>query len=327
MRTWRRRRSVRSGSEGGASTRVTRVRDRLANYLGNHRHILLDSLLRMRRTPLATGMTLAVIGIAFALPTSLHMLLGAVEQLGLEQQMQVRLSVYLQQPDHLDRLNAQVADMPGVAAVTAMSPELALAEFERWSGLGDVLAELEDNPLPALLIVKPSSDEPAPVQALKKRLESLPGVDSAVLDLDWLQRLTRLRELIDRAVVMLFAASGLGVALVIGNTVRLAIAARRAEVEVIRLVGATDRFVRRPFLYSGLWFGIGGALLGWLMVQAAALHLQGAVDELLQLYGGSVSLRLPLSSGLALLATGGGLGVGAAWLVTARTLREFDMAR
>jgi len=181
--------------------------------------------------------------------------------------------------------------------------------------------------LPAVLVVSPRTDS-ADLQTTQKLLEqiqSLPDVEQAQLDLQWVDRLFRIMALGQRLALTLGLLLGVAVLLVIGNTVRLAIESRRAEIVVVKLVGATDAFVRRPFLYMGIWYGLGGGLLAWLMVNLVIFWLSGSVAELVAAYDGEFGL-----SGLGFLATlllwlsSALLGLLGAWLAVGRHLSKIE---
>ena len=210
-----------------------------------------------------------------------------------------------------------------VAATRLVSRQEALQEFQQLSGFGDVLRNLDDNPLPNLILVTPAAQRLDGEQAalLQAHLQQEAGVARAVLDMAWVQRLNALMHLSRRLVMVLAAILALGVLLVIGNTIRLAIENRRDEIVVVKLVGGSDAFVRRPFLYTGLWYGLGGASLSWIIVSAALWGLRGPLSALALLYQSDFHLQgLGTTAGLQLLLLGGALGLLGAWLAVARHL-------
>jgi cell division transport system permease protein len=185
------------------------------------------------------------------------------------------------------------------------------------------LRHLEDNPLPVLIIVSPGGEALSAEVAgqLQRELQAMAGVDEAVLDMAWVQRLNALMALAQRFVLALGLLFALGVLLIVGNTIRLAIENRRDEIVVVKLVGGSDAFVRRPFMYTGLWYGLGGAVLAWFIVALALWGLRAPLAELASLYQSSFALRgLSATRSLLLLAAGSGLGLLGAWLAVARHL-------
>lgn len=299
-------------------------------YLQRHAQVALDSLGRLYRNPLASMMTAAVIGIALALPSGLYLLLDNLQRLSGSWDNQASLSVFLK--DEVPAKSAQhlaerIGEWTEVASVQLITPEQALAEFSAHSGFSDALEALDENPLPAVLIVLPESanSRPDAAEALQQRLRNLPEVELAQLDLEWVQRLTAMIEIARRGILVISALLALAVLLVIGNTIRLEIQNRRQEIVVTKLIGATNPFVRRPFLYSGLWYGVLGALLAWLLISTGFWLLAGPVTTLAGLYQSDFVLRtLPLLSLASLLGGGGLLGLLGSWLAVGRHLDEIE---
>ncbi len=304
----------------------------LALWLERHAQTFLASLGRLVRAPLGSLLTIAVIGIALALPAALGLLVDNARLASGGWQDALDVSVYLKTgvPQHeAARLSERVAARGDVSEAHFVSPAAGLADFRRWSGLGSALDALKDNPLPAMIVVRPRAPASGPdlgaIARLAAELRALPGVDQVQLDTDWVRRFTALLEALRRAVLLVATLLGLAVLMIVGNTVRLDIDARRAEIEVVKLVGGSDGFVRRPFLYGGFWYGLGGALLGWLLVEGLVLALAGPIGHVAAAYGSAFELHgLGLHASLALLATGTGLGWAGAFLSATRHLRRID---
>ncbi len=314
----------------GARQRKTRFKDRLASYKSHHRQVALDSLRRMLRRPATTLMTWLVIAIALALPAGLFVGLNNVDALSGGWEGAARLSLFLRDGVS-DREARALAETLGrreeVAKVEYISPEQALEEFRQSSGFGEVLDALDSNPLPGLLLVTPGFDhsQAGAVAALEADFAKLPAVDLVKLDMAWIQRLNSITELLRRMTLALAAMLGVGVLLIIGNTIKLAIESRRDEIMVVKLVGGTNAFVRRPFLYTGLWYGLGGGVLAWLLVQGGLVWLAGPVSRLSALYGSEFTLLgLGVINSLLLWLGGSLLGLGGAWLVVGRELRAIE---
>ena len=336
--TARRRASDREGGEGrrvearGGQTRPRRpsVALRLRAYGISHLQSLLHSLGRMVRTPLASLMTVAVIGIALALPTGLHVLLQNLQGVSAGWESSAQISLFLKRDldgQAVSALEARVRAMPEVAEVSRITPEQALAEFRSLSGFGEALDALDENPLPTVLVIQPRLEfrDALMVETLLARVRDLSGVELAQLDMAWVRRLFALMEIGKRAVLVLAALLALAVLLIVGNTIRLAIENRREEIEVQKLIGATDAFIRRPFLYTGFWHGLGGALMAWLLVSLSLALLDGPVQRLALLYDSGLSLTgMGAGTSLLLLAGGAALGLLGAWLAVGRHLREIE---
>jgi cell division transport system permease protein len=188
-----------------------------------------------------------------------------------------------------------------------------MAEFRDNSGFGKALDALTDNPLPDTLIVTPSLDASTPqgTATLKQAIAAMADVQTVQLDTEWVKRLHAMLDILRRVVALTAGLLGASVVLIVGNTIRLDILNRRAEIEVMKLVGASDGFARRPFLYSGVWYGLGGGLIAIILVAVAAAALAKPVDSLAALYGSPFHLQ-----GLKLLAAAEvlGLAVALAWL-------------
>lgn len=321
---------ARKDSAPGARLRKQSFRDRLASYRSHHRQVGMDSFKRMLRRPATTLMTWLVIAIALALPTGLHVGLNNVNALSGGWEGAARLSLFLKKglaDGDAQALAGQLSSVEGVAKVDYISPEVALDEFRQASGFGKVLDELDGNPLPGLLVVTPlhTHSSAEAVVALEAQFKSLPEVDLIKLDMEWIQRLNSITELLARMTLALAAMLGLGVLLIVGNTIKLAIEGRRDEILVVKLVGGTNAFVRRPFLYTGLWYGLGGGVVAWILVQAGLIWLSGPVSRLSALYGSEFSLLgLGFIDSLLLWLFGALLGLGGAWLVVGRELRAIE---
>lgn len=319
----------RARREKGASQAKTHLRGRLRSYFAHHISTAGDSLARLLATPYATAMTWFVIGIAMALPIGLSLLLSNAETASDSWDSGAQVSVFLHRDleDHRGRaLAIELAERTDIVSARYISAQQALEEFRQLSGFGDVLSNLDENPLPALIIVTPvSSAGVVATETLAKDLQAIVEVENVVLDLAWVQRLYSLMDIGRRAVWALGLMLALGVLLVIGNTIRLTIESRRDEVVIIKLVGGSDGFVRRPFLYTGFWYGAGGALVAWVLVGIALLWLSGPLASLSNLYQSSFRVHgLGFPGGLMLLAGGGTLGLVGAWLVVARYLAEIQ---
>ncbi|MEH6357981.1 MAG: permease-like cell division protein FtsX [Pseudomonadales bacterium] len=317
-------------SEKGASHGAVARHSRVKSYFEHHTQVAKESLRRLLAAPLSSLMTWLVIAIALTLPVGLFVFLQNAQQLSQEWDDAAQISVYLEQQlneKQARKMALHVEGWDAVQQVRYISPEEALEDFKRSSGFGDALQYLKENPLPAVLVVSPRTDSAnlQTTQKLLEELQALPDVEQAQLDLQWVDRLFRIMALGQRMALMLGLLLGVAVLLVIGNTVRLAIESRRAEIVVVKLVGATDAFVRRPFLYMGVWYGLGGGLLAWLMVNLVIFWLSGSVAELVAAYDGDFGL-----SGLGFLATlslwlsSALLGLLGAWLAVGRHLSKIE---
>lgn len=283
------------------------------------------SLSRLASSPFSTLMTLLVVALALSLPASLYLLLGNAQQLTAGWGGQAQISLYLHQGLAIERQNSLRAELegnPDIADARLITSSQALEEFRALSGYGGVLDLLDSNPLPAVIVVTPADIRPAGVESLRNRLAALPEVDAADIDLAWVQRLAAILELGLRLLWALAGALGATVLLVIGNTIRLEIEARKDEVRILSLLGATDAFVRRPFLYSGFWTGLLGGALACIAVATFFFWLDGPAQTLASLYQSPFRLQWPgPAEFLALLGLSSLLGILGAWLAVGRHQR------
>lgn len=300
------------------------------NYLLRHAQVALASLGNLWRQPVASLMTVLVIGIALALPAGLYVIQKNIEQLSGQWQQATSISLFLKENVRDGRgqqLAEQLVTWPDIKNVEFKSSAQSLEEFRALSGLGEILDSLPKNPLPAVIIIEPAAEATANEahEALLSRLAELNEVELAQLDMEWLQRLKQLTETGERGIAVLAAMLSLSVLLVIGNTIRLAILNRQTEIKVIKLVGGTNAFVRRPFLYTGFWYGLIGGLIAWVTLLIGLIIINGPVNQLASLYESQFTLQwLSGSLFLALPLCGLLLGVLGAWLAVGRHLSEIE---
>ena len=299
-------------------------------WLTRHAQTLVGSLGRMVQHPFASFMTMAVVAVALALPLFLDVLLENGLSATTHWNQAFDLSVYLHKSASAERAQA-IAKLlrarDDVAAVRVIRADEAFAEFRAASGFGKALDALDDNPLPNTLIVTPAiaASTPEGTAKLRTAIGSIAGVETVQLDTEWVQRLDAMLELVRRLVWLTAALLGLGVVLIVSNTIRLDILNRRAEIEVMKLVGATDRFARRPFLYSGVWYGLGGGVGALIMVQIGVALLAKPVQHLAALYGSPFELK-----GLSIVSVGELLGAAIAlswlgsWVAATRHIRAVN---
>lgn len=324
----RQRSTKRPDRNGAASTQ--KPRGRVNAYFTHHLWVLVSSLGTLWRTPFATIMTAAVIGIALALPAGLHVLLQNVQKLSTGWEGTAQMSLFIKQgisEKNIQSLANKLRDWDGVADVRYISRDQALAEFRELSGFGGALDSLDENPLPAVLVVRPTAEaaDPAQMELLLGKVRELEPVDLAQLDMEWVRRLSGIIELGKRGVLLLAGLLALAILLVIGNTIRLTILNRRDEIVITKLIGATNAFIRRPFLYTGFWYGLMGAVLAWLLVGILLGLLSDPVNRLSFLYNSQFSLGgLDLETTAILLGSGILLGLLGSWLAVGRHLQAIE---
>lgn len=297
-----------------------------------HRHIsaLKTSMAQLSLSSFTTLMTFAVIGVALALPMGLYVLLNNIQGPGQGIHESAQISLYL----GLDTTKSQTASLmqslksdKAISKVTYISQQEGLEAFQKQYGFSNVLAELKENPIPPVMVIEPTTtlQTPEQIQQLLNRLENLPNVRLAQLNTVWVERLNAILQLAHRlfyAVAVLFV---LGVLLVIGNTIKLIIQHFIDEIIVIKLLGGTNRFIRLPFLYSGMLYGLAGSIIAWFLVDIAIFWLTPPINQLITLYNTEFHFQgMGLESTLFLLATGIVLGYIGSWLAVGKLITTIE---
>jgi cell division transport system permease protein len=299
-------------------------------YFSRHAQTLIGSLGRIVNQPFATLMTMGVVAVALALPLLLNLFLTNVRSATGNWNDAFDLSVYMDKRASAGRVTSlakQLRLRGDVAAVRVITADQAMAEFRNDSGFGKALDALNDNPLPDTLVITPTliASTPQGTDALKAAIAAMADVQTVQLDTDWVKRLQSMLDILRRVVVLTGGLLGAGVVLIVGNTIRLDILNRRAEIEVMKLVGASDGFARRPFLYSGIWYGLGGGVLALILVAIAAAVLNKPVASLAKLYGSQFHLQgLRFTTGVGVLVLSIGLAWLGSWLAATRHIRGIE---
>ncbi|QEA38752.1 FtsX-like permease family protein [Pistricoccus aurantiacus] len=310
----------------GARSQSTGYQSRLRAWGRHHRRMSGQSAGRLLRYPFSSLLTMLAIAIALILPTGLWLVLDSARLVNTQLDASATLTVYLDKElteTQVVKIAGIIAEQPRVGVARLIGADQGMREFEDSLGLEDALSRLEINPLPASVVVTPSDSGPQTAHALAQRLGEIEGVDEVRFDLAWLERLQRLAALGKRLVLALGVLFGLGVLLIVGNTIRLAVESRRQEIQVVTLIGATHGFVRRPFLYSGAWYGLGGGLLAWLLLNLGGQWLAVPISALAESYGANYQLpRLGFQGSAILLICSTMLGLLGAWLAVGRHLAD-----
>ncbi|MCL6414169.1 permease-like cell division protein FtsX [Aestuariirhabdus sp. Z084] len=304
-----------------------RSSERLGGALHHHRQMVVQSLKRLIASPAASLMTCLVMAVALVLPSVMLVAVDNIKQLSAGWDGSPQLTLYLRGTARPASLMQKLANDSRIESLVYLSADQALAEFEQYSGLADVTAQLEHNPLPAVLVLRPhlAALQGEQAQALLTEMQALSEVELASLDLEWIERLRQILQLSERSSWLLALLLAIAVLLVIGNTIRLAIENRRSEIVVIKLVGGSDAYVRRPFLYTGLWYGAGAGMMAACLVQILVWLVQGPAARLATLYQSQFELQgLGLAASIGLILVGALLGWSGAWLASVRHLREIE---
>ncbi len=306
---------------------------RFSAWLAQHANSGRETLKQHWQNPLATALTVATIAIALALPAALYTLTENVKALGGQWDSSAAISLFLApqiDEEQAMQLAEQLRTRSDVARTLVISRQDGLDEFRAYSGLGAALDQLSDNPLPVVISVyaSPFVNTKDELEKMARAFEQIEGADFARLDTEWVQRLQALVKLLHQALGLLGVALGSAVFLVIGNSIRLEIENRRTEIEIMSLVGATSAFIRRPFLYSGAWYGLFGGALAWLLVRVAILWLQGPADQLAISYHSAFEISgLGVLATLVLISGAGLLGIIGSWLAVSQHLARLEPTR
>ena len=302
----------------------------MKQWLERHVQTFVGSLGRLWQHPFSTLLTVLVIGIALALPACLHVLVQNVRAASGGWSNALDISVYMKPAATLEQAQQaaeRVRKRRDVEDVKLVEADDALEEFRRGSGFGEALDALKDNPLPHALVVRPAAEfrEASQVEGLTEELRKIDHVDLVQLDTAWVSRFNAILDVVRRVVLLAAGLFALGILVIVGNTIRLDIENRRDEIEVTKLVGGSDAFVRRPFLYSGVWYGLGGALIAWLIVIVVISVLGQPVQRIAGLYGSTFELNgLGLEGTGVLLLGGVVLGWLGSFIAATRELRGIE---
>jgi cell division transport system permease protein len=297
----------------------------VSNWLTRHAQNAIGALGTLSRNPVATALTVTVIGIALALPAALGVLVQSGRTLAGSWADVRDFSVYMEPgiaQDRAEALARELRDKPLVDSVRLIPADSAVEELRKDPGFADALAALDSNPLPHTLVVRPDAAmDGASLEQLSAEVRKAPGVELVKLDLEWVARLSAMLDFLRRLGLITGGLLIAAVLIVVGNTIRLDIQNRSAEIEVAKLLGATDAFVRRPFLYLGLWYGLLGGVVAMVILLVGLWALGGPISRLAGLYGSSFELGGATGSSLLAVLAGGILaGWGGAWTAVARHL-------
>ncbi len=306
------------------------VRSYFANYFIRHLQVLLSSLGRICRTPAASFMTVAVIGIALALPSGLHILMKNFESVTSSWDGAAQISLFIKKGTATEKilsLQDSINLLAGIDSTEYIAPDDALEEFKSLSGFGQALDALDSNPLPAVIAVKPSINQSSPQQLdlLVNNFQKNTIVELAQLDMQWIKRLYSILDIITNGVWIIGALLAVSVLLVVGNTIRLDIQNRKDEILITKLVGATNAFIRRPFLYTGIWYGFLGGLIAFSLITGSLLILAAPISNLSSLYNSNFTVQgLGVFGFLTLIFSSTILGLLGSWIAVGRHLGKIE---
>lgn len=303
--------------------------NKMAAYFLHHIQSLVFSLGKIYAAPATTIMTVAVIGITLSLPSGFYLFLKNIEAMSGDFRSSTQITLYLD--IELSEIKARalqsvVANTPNVGDTQFISRQDSLEAFRQTSGFGKSIDTLASNPLPHTVIVEPLTNaDTFAVKNLLNSLQALPGVEIAKLDTEWLERLYTILEIVKRSVAIITVLFAFAVLLIIGNTIRLDIQNRYQEIVVTKLIGATNAFIRRPFLYGGLWYGLLGGLISWLIVEIGYIAISGPLNRLNLLYQADLTLiTFTFQDFIILISSSTLLGLTGSWIAVARHLNQIE---
>ncbi|MFT4994772.1 MAG: cell division transport system permease protein [Paraglaciecola sp.] len=303
---------------------------RIGMFFVSHARQALGSLGELWRSRAASLMTIGVLGLSITLPSTLYILVKNAEKMsaGWEQASEISLFLNENTPKpHIDQLLTRIKLWPEIASVDYIPADQALEEFKQLSGFGDAIAYLDKNPLPNVILVTPTRKSASPTAAriLLNKLRKEREVDIGKLDVEWLERLHAMlnvaKELVSVVALLLFLA----VVLIIGNTIRLSILSKKDEILVMKLVGATDAFIQRPFMYTGFWYGLLGGLLAWIAVLILLGWMSSSVTAVSELYQKEFDITgVDMNTLLVMLGMSVFLGLAGSLLSVRRHVMEIE---
>lgn len=298
-------------------------------HLLHHLQTAFSSLGKLWEAPIANSMTSLAIGVTIALPACLFILLFNFNQVSAQWQDGSQISLFLKQEISESRaksINKTLLSLAEIKNTEYHTAAESLTEFKQRFGMEDLLDALPDNPLPAVILVETKDNlSSETINALLKNLNAHPGIEYAQFDMAWLQRLRQLHQIGKRGVGLLGLLLSLSILLIIGNTIRLAIINRKDEISIIKLIGGTNAFIRRPFLYTGFWYGLIGGFIAWSILLIAFALINGPINALSESYGSQFSLHwYALPSLILLPILGASLGIIGAWLTVHQRIKEIE---
>ncbi|MEW9798855.1 permease-like cell division protein FtsX [Alteromonas sp. CYL-A6] len=318
------------GRKTGASSHSIGTMQTIVMFFVSHIRQALHSLGELWRQPAASLMTIGVLGLSITLPSTLYIMVKNTEKISAGWEQASEISLFLKantSAASAQQLLTRLSTWPEIDSVTYVPADDALKEFQHLSGLGDAIAYLESNPLPDVVLVTPVERHAGPnaAQALLDKLKQQREVDIGKLDIEWLERLYAVLDIVRDLVTLIGGLLFIAVVLIIGNTIRLNILNKRDEILVMKLVGATDAFIHRPFLYTGFWYGLLGGLIAWFAVIIILWWMDSSIQAFASLYEKDFAITgLTGSALLTMLGLSVGLGLAGSMISVQRHVREIE---
>ena len=306
------------------------MKQHIQTWLKQHAHAFFFSLGQYIKNPINNILTTFVIGISLAFPAGFYVFLNNIQIMSTGWDKTIEINLFLDttiNEQRADDFANRILKRDDISQTILIKKDEALAEFKKLSGFSDALNVLHENPFPNVIIVKPifKDIDENKTEKLISDLEIMPEVDNIQYDNTWIKRLIHIIEIVKLATLILSTLLAVAVLLIIGNTIRLSIYNYRNEIEITKLFGGTDSFIQRPFLYSGVWYGIFGSIIAWLLITISIQILSGPIKNLSALYLSSFNLLgLGVTNTLYLFSTGALLGLLGSWISVKRHLYAIE---
>lgn len=291
--------------------------NRLIIYMQHHRRAFIDAITELKQQALGSLLTILVITVTLALPFSLLSILKGFKNIG--NNAKPFFSVYINNPaaNQIPELTAQLTQLTNADAIQYISPQQGLKEFTQFTKTQNLLKQLPQNPLPGVFVITPSLNQSsaAAIQGVVDKIKSLPSISSVQFNTTWVTRLYTLLQFARRFSYALTAVFGIGILLIIGNTIRLTTEKNQENIQIMRLLGATKSFIRRPILYKALIISIISGVFAWLGMSMLLSWLAKPLDMFMATYQQTLSLPLfTLSTAGNIIAISIGLSLAGSWL-------------
>ena len=318
------------GRRSGASDRNISLLQTVIMFFVSHLRQALGSLGELWRQPAASLMTIGVLGLSITLPSTLYIMVKNTEKISAGWEQASEISLFLKTETSAasaQQLLTRLSTWPEIDNLTYMPADDALKEFQHLSGLGDAIAYLESNPLPDVILVAPTEKFAGPkaAESLLRKLKEQREVDIGKLDIEWLERLYAVLDIVRDLVTLIGGLLFIAVVLIIGNTIRLNILNKRDEIIIMKLVGATDAFIHRPFLYTGFWYGLLGGVIAWMAVILILWWMDSSIQAFAALYQKDFAITgLSGTALLVMLALSVGLGLAGSMISVQRHVKEIE---
>tara|TARA_B100000929_G_scaffold264754_1_gene231391 strand:+ start:133 stop:1059 length:927 start_codon:yes stop_codon:yes gene_type:complete len=306
------------------------LKQHIQTWLKQHAHAFFFSLGQYIKNPINNILTTFVIGISLAFPVGFYVFLNNVQILSSGWDDSIEINLFLDTTIDEEQANVfanRISKRDDVAETILINKDEALAEYKKLSGLSGALDVLDENPFPNVILVKPvfvDIDEYKTTKLINE-LEVMPEIDDVQYDNTWIKRLIHIIDIVKLVTFILSVLLAIAVLLIVGNTIRLSIYSYRHEIEITKLFGGTDSFIQRPFLYSGMWYGIFGSVIAWFLIAGSIQILSGPIENLSNLYAGDFQLvGLGVINTLYLFGIGVLLGLLGSWASVKRYLYAIE---